>query len=86
MFVESILALKRVPSCATISRLSPQVEKIMGFYFLSQRLIKNFHDEMDKCIVGHLSIDSTVIEAREKIKLTKSKNKVLRLFPKKRFS
>lgn len=61
-----ILFLKKVPSCSTVSRLSRQVERIVDPQLLHQRLINDFYDEMDNRIVGNLSIDSTIIEAREK--------------------
>jgi hypothetical protein len=64
--VRDILSLKKVPSCSTVSRLSRQVETIVNPQLLHQRLIQLFQQELDDRIVGHLSIDSTIIEAREK--------------------
>jgi hypothetical protein len=64
--LRDILSLKKVPSCSTVSRLSRQVEGIVNPQLIHHRLIQLFQKELDDRIVGNLSIDSTIIEAREK--------------------
>jgi hypothetical protein len=74
-----IVEIDRVPSEATMSRLSREVEKIINPNMLHERII-GLYQETTGRIIGHLSIDSTVIEAREKpIKATRQLKK-----PKKR--
>jgi hypothetical protein len=74
-----IVEIDSVPSEATMSRLSRQVEKIVNPNMLHERII-GLYQEASGRIIGHLSIDSTVIEAREKpIKATQQRKK-----PKKR--
>ena len=47
-----------------MSRLSRQVEKIVNPNMLHERIMELYQEETGR-IIGHLSIDSTVIEARE---------------------
>ncbi|MDI9455189.1 MAG: transposase [Spirochaetota bacterium] len=60
-----IVEIDTVPSEATMSRLSRQVEKIVNPNMLHERIMELYQEETGR-IIGHLSIDSTVIEAREK--------------------
>lgn len=60
-----IVEIDTVPSEATMSRLSRQVEKIVDPTILHERIMGLYQEATDR-IIGHLSIDSTVIEAREK--------------------
>ena len=60
-----IVEVDRVPSEATMSRLSRQVEQIVDPTILHERIM-GLYQEATGRIIGHLSIDSTVIEAREK--------------------
>lgn len=63
--LKDILGICSVPSPASVSRLSRTVEKIVKLSELHERVIGLYTQEM-KRVVGHLSIDSTTIEAREK--------------------
>ena len=59
-------AITKVPSEATVSRLSKEVEEIVNPTDLHQRVVQAYAKSLDRLAVGHLSIDSTTIEAREK--------------------
>jgi hypothetical protein len=61
-----ILDMPKVPSPASASRLYGVVEKIVHPSILHERFMLRYHEGMDGRVVGHLSIDSTIIEAREK--------------------
>lgn len=61
-----ILCMPRVPSPASASRLCGMVERIVQPSVLHERFMLRYHQGMDGRVVGHLSIDSTIIEAREK--------------------
>lgn len=63
--LKDILGICSVPSPASVSRLSRRVEKIVKASDLHERVIGLYTKEMNR-MVGHLSIDSTTIEAREK--------------------
>lgn len=63
--LKTILYLHQVPSTATASRLSRKVEEIIKPTILHKRFILLYREQMNGGI-GHLSIDSTTIEAREK--------------------
>ncbi len=63
--LQMIVEIEAVPSEATMSRLSRQVEQIVDLEQLHARLISHYQEATGR-IIGHLSIDSTVIEAREK--------------------
>jgi hypothetical protein len=63
--LQMIVEVDTVPSEATMSRLSRQVAGIVKPEKLYERLIELYQRETGR-IIGHLSIDSTVIEAREK--------------------
>jgi len=74
-----IVEIDSVPSEATMSRLSRQIEQIIDPQMLHERIMGLYQKSTSR-IIGHLSIDSTVIEAREKpIKATQQRKK-----PKKR--
>jgi len=64
--LKDILAITEVPSEATVSRLSKEVAQIVQPSDLHQRVIQAYAKSLDRFAVGHLSIDSTIIEAREK--------------------
>jgi hypothetical protein len=64
--LQDIIGLTAIPSEATVSRLSKKVERIVHLSNLHERMIANYHTEMNRIAIGHLSIDSTIIEAREK--------------------
>jgi len=64
--LKDMLAITKVPSEATVSRLSKEVEKIVNPSDLHQRVVQAYMKSLDRLAVGHLSIDSTTIEAREK--------------------
>ncbi|MDD3056856.1 MAG: transposase [Sphaerochaeta sp.] len=64
--LREMLGLSRVPSAATVSRLSRLVERIVQPSLLHERLIRCYSAGLGRMAVGHLSIDSTIIEAREK--------------------
>ena len=64
--LKDMLAITGVPSEATVSRLSKEVEQIVQPSDLHQRVIRAYVESLDRFAVGHLSIDSTTIEAREK--------------------
>lgn len=66
MNLQDILGLKQVPSEASMSRLSRKVEQIVPIKTIHTRLIHTYRQGMTGRVVGHLSIDSTTIEAREK--------------------
>src|SRR5690554_4768953 len=61
-----IVEIDGVPSEATMSRLSRQVGKIVDPAMLHERVMGLYQEATGRTAVGHLSIDSTVIEAREK--------------------
>ncbi len=63
--LRDILDIPQVPSEASMSRLSRTVEGIVSIGALHERLIKIYTQGMER-VIGHLSIDSTTIEAREK--------------------
>jgi len=63
--LRNILGICRVPSTASASRLASVVEKVVKPAVLHERVIQSYKEEMNR-IVGHLSIDSTTIQAREK--------------------
>ena len=63
--LQMIVEVDTVPSEATMSRLSRQVAGIVKPEKLYERLIELYQRKTGR-IIGHLSIDSTVIEAREK--------------------
>jgi hypothetical protein len=74
-----IVEIDSVPSEASMSRLSRQVQKIVDPQEIHERLINLYQQETGR-IIGHLSIDSTIVEAREKpIKATQQRKR-----PKKR--
>jgi hypothetical protein len=64
--LKDLLAITKVPSEATVSRLSKEVEEIVNPSDLHQRVVQAYTKSRDRLAVGHLSIDSTTIEAREK--------------------
>ena len=64
--LKDMLAIARVPSEATVSRLSKEVEQIVHPSDLHGRVVQSYAKSLDRIAVGHLSIDSTTIEAREK--------------------
>jgi IS5 family transposase len=49
-----------------VSRLSREVERIVNPSVLHDRVIQAYTSSMDRLAIGHLSIDSTTIGAREK--------------------
>lgn len=63
--LKDILGICSVPSPSSVSRLSRRVEKIVKPSELHERVIDLYSQEV-KRVIGHLSIDSTTIEAREK--------------------
>lgn len=63
--LKDILGICSIPSQASLSRLSRTVEMIAHPSELHKRLSSQYIQEMNR-MVGHLSIDSTTIEAREK--------------------
>jgi len=65
MNLRDILDISPVPSEASMSRLTRTVENIVSINSMHERLIGVYNQEMGR-IIGHLSIDSTTIEAREK--------------------
>ncbi|MFA6764744.1 MAG: transposase [Sphaerochaetaceae bacterium] len=64
--LKDMLAITEVPSEATVSRLSREVEQIVPPSSLHGRVVQAYAKSLDRLAVGHLSIDSTVVEAREK--------------------
>lgn len=64
--LKDMLAITQVPSEATVSRLSKEVEEIVNPSNLHERVVQAYAKSLDRLAVGHLSIDSTTIEAREK--------------------
>jgi len=64
--LRDILGISKVPSQPTVSRLSRDVESIVDSAVLHERVIQTCQEGMDNRMVGHLSIDSTIIQAREK--------------------
>lgn len=68
----TILNIEKIPSEATVSRLSKRIESVINISGLMERLITQYDFDMSRTI-GHLSIDSTIVEAREKpMKINKS--------------
>jgi hypothetical protein len=65
MNLRDILGLPQVPSEASMSRLSRKIEAIVSISAMHERLIGVYDEGMGR-IIGHLSMDSTTIEAREK--------------------
>ena len=65
MNLRDILGLDQAPSEASMSRLSRTVEDIVSISSMHERLIGIYTQGMQR-VIGHLSIDSTTIEAREK--------------------
>ncbi len=65
MNLRDILGIPQVPSEASMSRLSRRVEDIVSISSMHERLIGEYTQGMER-VIGHLSIDSTTIEAREK--------------------
>lgn len=77
--LKDMLAITGVPSEATVSRLSKEVESIVKPSDLHERVIQAYTKSLDRLAVGHLSIDSTTIEAREKpVKTRAPKAKTLK--------
>lgn len=77
--LKDMLAITGVPSEATVSRLSKEVEQIVQPSDLHQRVIQAYMESLGRLAVGHLSIDSTTIEAREKpVKIRAPKAKTLK--------
>jgi len=74
--LRDILGISKVPSQASVSRLSRDVESIVNPAALHERVIQAYQEGMDNRMVGHLSIDSTIIEAREKPFVKKKEKKV----------
>ena len=64
--LKDMLAITQVPSEATVSRLSREVEQIVDPSSLHGRVVQAYAKSLDRLAVGHLSIDSTIVEAREK--------------------
>jgi len=64
--LKDMLAITEVPSEATVSRLSREVEQIVPPSSLHGRVVQAYAKSLDRLAVGHLSIDSTIVEAREK--------------------
>jgi len=64
--LKDILGISTVPSQATACRLSRAVERVVDPAVIHERVIQAYKEAMDNRMVGHLSIDSTIIEAREK--------------------
>ena len=64
--LKDVLAITEVPSEATVSRLSREVEQIVPPSSLHGRVVQAYAKSLDRLAVGHLSIDSTIVEAREK--------------------
>jgi hypothetical protein len=81
-----IVEIDSVPSEATMSRLSRQVEQIVDPQMLHERIM-GLYQETTARVIGHLSIDSTVIEAREKpIKVAQQQKEPKKRGPKKKGS
>jgi hypothetical protein len=64
--LKDILGISRVPSQATACRLSRAVERIVEPSALHGRVIQAYREGTGNRLVGHLSIDSTIVAAREK--------------------
>ncbi|MEA4865014.1 MAG: transposase, partial [Sphaerochaeta sp.] len=64
--LKDILGISRVPSPASASRLARMVEKVIQPTVLHERLIQAYREGTGNRMVGHLSIDSTIVAAREK--------------------
>jgi len=64
--LKDMLGITAVPSEATVSRLSREVEQIVDPADLHTRVVQDYTKSLDRLAVGHLSIDSTIVEAREK--------------------
>jgi hypothetical protein len=64
--LKDILGISRVPSRATTCKLFRVAERVVDPAVLHERVIQIYKEGMDNRMVGHLSIDSTIIEAREK--------------------
>ncbi|MDD5075912.1 MAG: transposase [Sphaerochaetaceae bacterium] len=64
--LKDMLAITEVPSEATVGRLSREVERIVPPSSLHGRVVQAYAKSLDRLAVGHLSIDSTIVEAREK--------------------
>ena len=64
--LKDMLAITEVPSEATVSRLSREVERIVDPSSLHGRVVQAYAESLGRLAVGHLSIDSTIVEAREK--------------------
>ena len=77
--LRDILGISRVPSTASASRLARMVEKVVHPEALHERLVLAYQQGMDR-MVGHLSIDSTTIQAREK-PFVRSKEVVIPVVP-----
>ncbi|MBI9095158.1 MAG: transposase [Sphaerochaeta sp.] len=63
--LREILGISQVPSTASASRLARKVGKVVKPTILHERVIQAYKEGMNRT-VGHLSIDSTTIQAREK--------------------
>jgi hypothetical protein len=63
--LREILGICQVPSPASVSRLSRAVEEVVRPAALHERVVQAYSEDLDR-MVGHLSIDSTIIPAREK--------------------
>lgn len=71
--LKDMLGITRVPSEASVSRLSREVERIVDPSLLHERVIQAYTSSMDRLAIGHLSIDSTTIGVREKPIKTRAK-------------
>jgi hypothetical protein len=61
--LKDMLGITRVPSEASVSRLSREVERIVDPSLLHERVVQAYASSMDRLAIGHLSIDSTTIGA-----------------------
>jgi hypothetical protein len=64
--LKDMLSITKVPSEATMSRLSKEVEEIVNPSEFHERVVQAYTQSLHRLAVGHLSIDSTTIGAREK--------------------
>lgn len=61
--LRTITGMESIPSASVVSRKSEELREKMGIQDILDFLCKSFFEDH---IVGHVSIDSTIIEAREK--------------------
>ena len=70
--IREITGIEKVPSISVISQKKKELIRLIDFNEIQEKLIKEFYKDK---IIGHLSIDSTIISSHEKAFKKEKKNK-----------